>query len=279
MNNANNTIDVQGSLMRPMAIVTGIIIVIAFVGLAMYLGSGSGTTDATIATASSSWINWLFIGIIVVILCVFLYNGSLSYFFGLHLDGIMHQMFPKATSNGTVPNIKVNVSTNNAIDSSNNVVPEIKIKKQVFNIPGNKYDYSNARAVCKAYGAELATYDQLESAYNRGADWCSAGWTDGQLVLYPTQQKSFDRLQEIKGHEHDCGRPGINGGYNANDKLKFGVNCYGYKPKMTKLEHELMEITPPYPLSKEDIEFQKQVNYWKQNISDILVSPFNKNYW
>ena len=28
-----------------------------------------------------------------------------------------------------------------------------------------------------------------------------------------------------------CGNPGINGGYFANPDLKFGVNCYGIKPK------------------------------------------------
>jgi hypothetical protein len=39
-------------------------------------------------------------------------------------------------------------------------------------------------------------------------------------------------LQKIKGHEHDCGRPGVNGGYIANPLVKFGVNCYGNKRKI-----------------------------------------------
>ena len=39
----------------------------------------------------------------------------------------------------------------------------------------NYYDYENAKALCKAYGAELATYDQIEKAYNSGAEWCNYG--------------------------------------------------------------------------------------------------------
>ena len=41
------------------------------------------------------------------------------------------------------------------------------------------------------------------------------------------------KLQKRKGHKHDCGRPGINGGYIGNTNIKYGVNCYGYKPKIT----------------------------------------------
>jgi hypothetical protein len=87
------------------------------------------------------------------------------------------------------------------------------------------------------------------------------------------------KLQEIEGHEHDCGRPGINGGYIANPNIKFGVNCYGYKPKIKDEEEELMEDTTPYPETAKDIALKKRVDYWKNNIDDILVSPFNYNRW
>jgi hypothetical protein len=99
------------------------------------------------------------------------------------------------------------------------------------------------------------------------------------MALFPTQQKTFNNLQTIKGHEHDCGRPGINGGYIANPQVKFGVNCYGYKPKITDEEEEIMNTTPAYPETTQDIAFQKRVNFWKNNIDNILVSPFNQNRW
>ena len=99
------------------------------------------------------------------------------------------------------------------------------------------------------------------------------------MALFPTQQQTFDRLQTIDGHHHDCGRPGINGGYIANPQVKFGVNCYGYKPKINQEEEELMKTSSPYPETMKDLAFQKRVDYWKNNVDEILVSPFNHNTW
>ena len=99
------------------------------------------------------------------------------------------------------------------------------------------------------------------------------------MILFPTQQKTFDNLQKIKGHEHDCGRPGVNGGYIANPNVNFGVNCYGYKPKITQDENNLMKIESPYPKTKEDVAFQKRVDYWKNHIDQIIVSPFSYDLW
>ena len=133
--------------------------------------------------------------------------------------------------------------------------------------------------MCQAYGANLATYKQIEDSYKNGGEWCNYGWSDGQMALFPTQQKTFDNLQNIPGHEHDCGRPGVNGGYMANPKIKFGVNCYGNKPKITSDEEELMKNATPYPVTAEDVAFQKQVDFWKNHVNNILVSPFNYDTW
>ena len=158
-------------------------------------------------------------------------------------------------------------------------VPEIRLYPEVYNIPGNNYGYEDAQALCKAYGSRLATYQEIENAYNNNAEWCNYGWSEGQMALYPTQQKTYDKLQTIEGHEHDCGRPGINGGYIANPALKFGVNCYGHKPRMTDVEQDLMANQPYYPKTKKDIAMDKRVEYWKARVKDILVSPFNHKNW
>ena len=158
-------------------------------------------------------------------------------------------------------------------------VPVIKFKKQVFNIPGNQYTYDNATALCKAYGSKLANYEQVEDAYENGGEWCNYGWSEGQMALFPTQQSTFDRLQTIKGHEHDCGRPGVNGGYIANPNVRFGVNCYGYKPRINEEEQQMMKNVSPYPQTMEDIEMEKKVGFWKNKVDNILVSPFNRERW
>ena len=152
-------------------------------------------------------------------------------------------------------------------------------KDQVFNVPGNNYGYEDAKAVCSAYGARLAKYGEIENSYKKGGEWCNYGWSDGQMALFPTQQNTYDTLQTKKGHENDCGRPGINGGYMANPALKFGVNCYGKKPSIKPEEADLMKDTTPYPITMEDIDFQNKVDYWKDKVNDILVAPFNYKNW
>ena len=116
----------------------------------------------------------------------------------------------------------------------------------IWPLKNNLYTYDDAQAICKAHNSRLATYDEVEAAYNNGAEWCNYGWSDGQMALFPTQQKTYDELQKIEGHENDCGRPGVNGGYIENPAVKFGVNCFGYKPRMNSTEQELM-ISGPLP--------------------------------
>ena len=158
-------------------------------------------------------------------------------------------------------------------------VQELKIKKEVFNIPDNTYTYDDAKAVCAAYGAELANYDQIENAYKAGGEWCNYGWSDKQMALFPTQKETWDKLQKTKGHENDCGRPGINGGFIDNKDIQFGVNCYGYKPLITAAETDRMQHAPIFPQSMSDIEHQKRVDYWKKRIPEIMLSPFSRSNW
>ena len=150
---------------------------------------------------------------------------------------------------------------------------------EVFNIPGNEYTYDEARALCKAYGAKIATYSQIENAYKSGAEWCNYGWSDSQLALFPTQKTTWNKLQKIKGHKHDCGRPGVNGGFIKNPNVRFGVNCYGNKPSITKEEQDLMKKATPYPLTEEDRKMNHLVKKYKKDLDTILVSPFNYKAW
>jgi len=262
-NNLNNFI------MNPIVFVIIILIVVAYYAFSSTLGDTNlGTTEGTNKSLNSGG---KFFGIIIIIILVILILvNALQYFFSINVSAYIQGLF---TSKPKV-DIVVNQSTYQPAP-----VPEIKFRKQVFNIPGNYYSYDNAKALCSAYGADLATYDQIEKAYNNGAEWCNYGWSANQLALFPTQKNTYNNLQNIKGHENDCGRPGINGGYIANQNVKFGVNCYGNKPRITNEEEELMMTTKPYPETTEDIIFQKRVDVLKNNLDQILVSPFNSNTW
>jgi hypothetical protein len=257
-NNLNNFV------MNPMVLIIILLIIVTYYAFSSSLGSENlGSND-------SSNVGGIFGVIIIIILLGLVLVNALQYFFSINVIAYIQGLLTPET-------------TDDIVDDQSNyqptTVPQIRFKKQVFNIPGNYYSYDNAKALCTAYGAKLASYDQIERAYNNGAEWCNYGWSANQLALFPTQKRTYDTLQTIPGHENDCGRTGINGGYIANQNVKFGVNCYGYKPRITSEEDELMRTSPPYPETAEDIAFQKKVDEMKNNLDQILVSPFNKNRW
>lgn len=150
---------------------------------------------------------------------------------------------------------------------------------EVFHVSNNLYTYQDAQYVCAALDAKLANYDQVEDAYNRGAEWCGYGWSDGQMALYPTQKKTWTQLQEF-GENNDCGRPGINGGYIANPNVRFGVNCFGQKPAATDKDLNDMGASYAFPTNPADDIIQAKVNYWKEHADKLLVlNSFNKDQW
>jgi hypothetical protein len=149
-------------------------------------------------------------------------------------------------------------------------------EKQVFNISENKYTYPEARALCRAFGSDLATLEQLMEAYRNGADWCNYGWLDGQIALYPTQKQTWENLQKNDNPEKrkSCGNPGLNGGYFDNKDLRFGVSCYGIKPEPRP--HEKIK----YPLTNDaDAELHLMIDKFKQDMDNITVLPFNREKW
>ena len=228
-------------------------------------GSGSGSGSGTGETAGKRTLEVILWSIFIILIII---NGF-QYFFNVNFTASIKDIFTDK------PKIDLTIQQ----PPGESTVPQLKIKKEVFNIPSNNYTYDDSKAICQAYGGKLASYNQVEESYNKGAEWCNYGWSDGQMVLFPTQQKTWDKLQTIEGHENDCGRPGVNGGKIANPNAKFGVNCYGFKPIITSAEQDNMKNTPVYPVSMKDMELQKKLDYWKKRVPEILLSPFNKNSW
>ena len=263
---------VNNIMLNPIVFIILLVIVIIYVIMFASLGKKSSETTFISSEENTNWSSGQqILGIIVAGVLVFLiFVNAFQYFFNINVSAYISDLFTNK------PKVDIVVDQGNYQPAP---VPEIKFKKQVFNIPGNYYDYENAKALCTAYGSDLASYEQIEKAYKNGGEWCNYGWSEGQMALFPTQQKTFDNLQNIPGHEHDCGRPGINGGYIANPNVRFGVNCYGNKPKITEEEEQLMYTSTPYPESAKDIAFQKRVDFWKGQVDNVLVSPFNYKTW
>jgi hypothetical protein len=274
---------INNFVINPYVFVIIILVIIGYLVLFSSLGNNEQISSGASSDNSGSGFAYgqglLGIIVIAILIILILING-LQYFFSINVSAYLKNLFTNK------PEIAIVVNENKQGDDdddddldSNSDNLGISFKKQVFNVPGNYYTYDDAKAICNAYDADLANYQQVESAYKNGAEWCNYGWSDGQMALFPTQQQTFDKLQKIKGHENDCGRPGINGGYMANPNVKFGINCYGNKPRIKQDEEELMKISTPYPKTMQEIDFQKKVDYWKNKIGEIMVSPFNYNMW
>lgn len=161
----------------------------------------------------------------------------------------------------------------------NTVLPT---KKEVFNISENKYTYADAEPLCRALGAELATYDQVHEAWKQGADWCNYGWVKGQSAVYPTQKSTFDKIQSTATNDDQrlmCGLPGINGGVFDNPDLKFGVNCFGNKPDQSDHDMKIKMANQVPPLDAQAMgELRKELRY-KENRDQIGINPFNQASW
>jgi len=241
------------------------------------LAGGTSENDTKESTMFAD-VSILEIFLWAVLIVVVILNGF-QYFFNTNISTEITNLFstkPKITITQAVP--KQESKDKQDLGTG----PSLKMKKQVFHIPSNVYDYDDAKALCQAYGAKLANIDQIEEAYKSGAEWCSYGWSDHQMILYPTQKSTWDELQKSKdpAKKISCGRPGINGGFMNDTKLKAGVNCYGPKPEMNEASSKLMAQFQVVDTGKMlNPEHEARVKRMRDQIKDIVVAPFNKSAW
>ena len=250
-----------------LAVLTVTVFIYYMVFSTMPGGTGSSAPSAANASGGAKLLEVIMWGTFIVLIII---NGY-QYFFNVNILTSVQDLF------GDKPRIDITVQ--HPEGDSEGTVPQLKYFKQVFHVPGNEYTYDDAKDVCKAFDARLASYDEVEKAYATGGEWCSYGWSENQMALFPTQKKTWNKLQNIKGHEHDCGRPGINGGFIANPDVRFGINCYGFKPKITASEADDMKTASIYPKTLKDMKKQERVAYWQTKLNDVLVSPFNNDVW
>lgn len=228
-----------------------------------------------------------------VVFMIILFVDFFKYVLGVSIIDVLS----KLNIWGTHPGFSIDASghlidaSGNQVDASGNRIPKPTVSyassclanagnptDEVFNVSNNVYTYSDAQAVCNIYGAKLATYDQIEQAYQKGGEWCNYGWSEGQMAFFPTQKSTWTKLQATDNHKNDCGRPGVNGGFIANPYIKFGVNCYGQKPKPTTDDLAKMNArqNTVYPQTAADIEMEKKLNQWKNTVS---VNSYNNKKW
>lgn len=242
------------------------------------------------STAQTGWITMLMIfGVLVFIFSViFLFfqqeitNGLNSFFTSVR-DALGMEVAPpppsdknEVTKPSTPPDQESNIPTTIA----EKMLPTGAPGSEVFAVSKNTFTYYDAQPLCKALGAELATYDQVKAAWDKGADWCNYGWVKGQNAIFPTQTDTWQKLQAGPEEERGaCGRPGINGGYFDNPELRFGVNCYGPKPAQSTHDEATIAKRTGQPLTVGALEVEKKVNKFRSEADNIGLLPFNGNKW
>jgi len=198
---------------------------------------------------------WIVFGILLVVL---------SYYGFINLDDLTKSTTPSPTPAPTPTAAPTSTPTTTGGP---------KVGSEVFHIFQNQFTYADAPAVCGAYDAELATLEQIIDAYNHGAEWCGYGWSAGGFALYPTQKATWEALQgEVDQTKRTaCGRPGVNGGY-FDPTTKFGVNCFGFKPK----GDVKLPLPPP---GTDPTAFANAVAGFKKMLNSFRVDPYSRVEW
>ena len=259
----------------------GIIIIIVVIAIFYFMitalggggsGNGGGSGSTPDITENASIIEILLWALFIVIVMM---NGF-HYFFNTSITTEISNLLSTKPQITITNDVQAVPTASGALGSA----PGSKMRKQVFQIPASIYDYENAKALCHAYGANLANIDQMEEAHKAGGEWCSYGWSDNQMILYPTQKSTWSALQKDTANKNSCGRPGINGGYMENAGMKAGVNCYGERPVMNESSSKLMANIQNYEAGKMiDPKHEARINEMRGKINDVVVAPFNKSAW
>jgi len=173
------------------------------------------------------------------------------------------------------------IATENAMASKNIINKLLPLgQKEVFNVSSNNYTFYDAEPLCRALGAELATYSQVKDAWEKGADWCNYGWVKGQAAVYPTQKGTWDKLQHgPEDEKYACGNPGVNGGYFDNPEMRFGVSCYGVKPSESSNNEKNLMARGTVPKSPATLKVDQQIQEYKDSLDTIGVLPFSSDNW
>lgn len=241
--------------------------------------NSAANTASNVASSAGGYGLWVFIGLFMVALIIF------SMYYKQIKDAVAKMLpvseFKKVEEELSAPITDGAPRNSEPVEDKNSYINKVLPgMNEVFNVSSNKYTYADSEPLCRALGAELATYDQVKQAFENGADWCNYGWTKGQLALYPTQDATWEKLQMgPEAQRSVCGRPGMNGGFFDNPELRFGVNCYGKKPPQSKHDANKVASGDNMPVAPAAIDYEKKVSHYKSEADTIGILPFNSQTW
>ena len=100
------------------------------------------------------------------------------------------------------------------------------------------------------------------------------------LKLKEGELATYEKLQQGPlAYKQACGKPGVNGGFFDNPDLRFGVNCYGVRPDKKATDELLSESGAALPPTPEEIDFDRKVQKFRDQLDTMIVLPWNKGNW
>ena len=266
----------------PLSIFSVSLFMIAFYAIVMLMRvpMGSGLKPYTVELIESK--GWILIATLLI--CYFFKYVLKINLMDIFRDPKVSQLWKSTLSDSPVgeeDEEKTTDATDTTADEAKDPVKPVT-KKEVFNVSNNHFNYREAQAVCKAYDARLATYDEIEDSYKDGGEWCNYGWSADQMAFFPTQKGTWEKLQQSDPRlKNRCGRPGVNGGHIPNPRMKFGANCYGVKPAASALELAQMKtsLESNVPKTPEENLIDKKADYYRQNADKLKLNSFNGDKW
>jgi hypothetical protein len=202
---------------------------------------------------------WIILAFFIIIIAIV----GINYFFGTNVAATLTNLMTK-------PQVKLDIVQQKEAENTETKDSSLFARNEVFHVTG-QYNYTQAKALCRAYGGSLANIKQMEEAHKNGAEWCNYGWSDDQMALFPTQEKTWEKFKKTESNQKDCGRPGVNGGYTMDLNQLLGVNCFGRKPAQNANKIQ----AAPFPKDPLD----EQVNQYKNNLPDTSLTAFNYSKW
>jgi len=265
-------------------------------------GNNAGNGSMNMQNSIVGWFNplYVFIGLVLIFLAIFTFysteiKSGYEYMVASMRNVLGMPVEPSVTAavSPVIPVTPVTVAPEAPQDTTyaQESIPQPSQKSiverilpssggEVFNVAQNKFTYYDAEPLCKALGAELATYEQVKEAWGQGADWCNYGWVKGQMAVYPTQNETYNKLQlGPDDQKRACGTVGINGGFFDNPEFKYGVNCYGKKPEQSAHDQMMLMSQGKAPKSPESLKVDQLVNEFKDEADTLFIKPFNNEKW
>ena len=160
------TLNTHGT--NPFVLVVLVFIILIYYVIFAFLGNSDFDSD------SNNFSHGGFIileALLWALLILLVFVNGLAYFFNINVVTELKNIFSEK------PEIEIESTVNETQDISGSY----DLKEEVYHIPGNRFSYHDAKAVCKAFDGELASYEQLAEEQKKGASWCRFGWTKNQL--------------------------------------------------------------------------------------------------